>query len=255
MAKAILTAKVAIVRFGKIEIEGLLFEDGSLGVAIPQLARLDFVPPNRSQKQIEALLGISLPSHRKAKTDINSKAVNTIDLLDFERILRKLDKSNHPVAESMADALIGLSLQQLFSDAFDIEFEKIQRQTFLATRITDIPDKTKPKHFSDDWQKEAERVTGYQWQGYPMANFIRRWVYDLLGVKVTQRLNEVNPYKEGTGRRENLHYQHFDTDADERVLKAHISEILTLLKVSQSEFDFERLMKNRFGDGVQLDLF
>lgn len=38
MAKDILTAKVAIVRFGAIEIEGLLFEDGRYGVAQQQAA-------------------------------------------------------------------------------------------------------------------------------------------------------------------------------------------------------------------------
>lgn len=40
MAKDILTAKVAIVRFGAIEIEGLLFDDGRYGVAVPQIAKV-----------------------------------------------------------------------------------------------------------------------------------------------------------------------------------------------------------------------
>lgn len=83
----ILSAKVAPIPIGLIEIEGLLFSDGSFGVAIPQLDRLKLVPPNRSLKQLESLLGITLQSHRKVKTELNPKAVNAIDLLDFEKVL------------------------------------------------------------------------------------------------------------------------------------------------------------------------
>ena len=75
----IITAIVSPVKFGTIEIEGLMFPDGSYGVAIPQLEKLNFVPPNRSLKQLESLLGLSFPNHQKAKTALNSKAVNTIN--------------------------------------------------------------------------------------------------------------------------------------------------------------------------------
>jgi hypothetical protein len=88
----------------------------------------------------------------------------------------------------------------------------------------------------------------------PMANFIRRSIYGPLGVSVTERLNAVNPYVTGTAHRENLHYQHFDAEVDERVLKAHISEVLTLLKMSTTQMGFWRLMQNRFGNSIQLEL-
>jgi hypothetical protein len=88
----IISSKVATVKLGTLEIEGLLFEDGRFGVAFPQLERLNLVPPNRSIKQLEALLGIVFPSHVKTKNELNSKAVNAIDLCDFERVLRTLDR-------------------------------------------------------------------------------------------------------------------------------------------------------------------
>jgi len=44
----ILKAKVATVKIGSLEVEGLLFEDGTFGIAIPQLERLNLIPPNRS---------------------------------------------------------------------------------------------------------------------------------------------------------------------------------------------------------------
>lgn len=132
---SILSAKVAPILIGSIEVEGLLFGDGSFGVAIPQLDRLKLVPPNRSLKQLESLLGMTFQSHRKAKTELNPKAVNAIDLLDFERVLRKLDRQGNEVARSLCDNLVGVMLHQLFCDGFEIVFSVVDRQEFLKERM------------------------------------------------------------------------------------------------------------------------
>ena len=131
----ILSAKVAPIPIGSMEIEGLLFSDGSFGVAIPQLDRLKLVPPNRSLKQLESLLGMTLQSHRKVKTELNPKAVNAIDLLDFEKVLRRLDRQGNEVARSLCDDLIGVILHQLFCDGFKIVFKADDRQEFLKERM------------------------------------------------------------------------------------------------------------------------
>lgn len=57
MAKDILTAKVAIVRFGAIEIEGLLFDDGRYGVAVQQAAALFQLSPDHGSRDVKRLLG------------------------------------------------------------------------------------------------------------------------------------------------------------------------------------------------------
>lgn len=256
MAKDILTAKVAIVRFGAIEFEGLLFEDGRYGVAVQQVATLFSVPQNNAQRDFKAILGESFQflKVRAKRHSRQNRVENSLSLIDLEKLLFELAVLGNSQAISISRALIGLSLVQIFSDSFGVVFEKAERQGYLASRISEVPDKTRPQHFSPDWQKEATRVTGYHWQGMPMANFIRRSVYGPLGVSVTERLNEVNPYIAGTAHRENLHYQHFDADVDERVLKSHISEVLTLLKMSTTQMGFWRLMQNRFGNPIQLEL-
>lgn len=119
--------------------------------------------------------------------------------------------------------------------------------------ISEIPDKNRPIHFNKDWQTHACRVTGYHWQGYAMANFIRRSVYNFFGKPCTDRLNQVNPIVDGR-HRENYHYEHFVPDVDEALLQCHIDEVGTLLKVSFSEFQFWQLMRNRFGDAIQIEL-
>jgi hypothetical protein len=260
MANNILTAKVAIVRFGSIEIEGLLIEDGRYAVAQQQAAKLFQIIPTSAPKWLKSILGkdaslFLVKTNREQIYGVRSRSSEkALSLKDFETLIVELSFEGDKTAQLMSRALIGLSLAQVFSDSFGVVFEKAERQSYLASRISQIPDKTRPQHFSPDWQKEASRVTGYHWQGMPMANFIRRSVYGPLGVGVTERLNVVNPYVAGTSHRENLHYQHFDAEVDERVLKAHISEVLTLLKMSATQIEFWRLMQNRFGVAIQLQL-
>ena len=123
----------------------------------------------------------------------------------------------------------------------------------IAQLISDQPDKTKPKHFDKDWQQQATRVTGYNWQGLKMAQFIHRSIYSYFGAAICNRLDEVNPVVDGR-HRANLNYQHFAPQIDESLLTAHIAEVKTLLGASISEHHFWLLMSNRFGLSLQLEL-
>lgn len=58
-----------------------------------------------------------------------------MSLVDFELLLINLDrKHNNESAQKFRDQLIGLSLHQLFSDAFNQKFEKAERQSWLINR-------------------------------------------------------------------------------------------------------------------------
>ena len=130
----ILSATVTTVQIGPFNLQGLMDEDGGFAIAIPQMVDLNLVPPNRSAKQLKALVGIDLPSH-KLKTDLNSKAINAITLDTFQSVIRALDKKGNPVAAGFVDAMLGLSLHQLFADAFGVKFEQEDRQRWLLTRF------------------------------------------------------------------------------------------------------------------------
>lgn len=134
---SILKAKVATVKIGLLEVEGLLFEDGTFGVAVPQIANL--FPyfqdsQNQASQKLKRLMGKDFKTN-KTKTGFNRNITLSISLLDFERVLRKLDKLFDSVAESIADDLIGLSLQQLFCDGFGIVFDAEDRQKWLSERM------------------------------------------------------------------------------------------------------------------------
>ena len=128
-------ASIATVKFGPLEFEGLMLEDGTFAVAIPQLAALNLVPPNRSLKQLETLLSMVFQSHQKVKTELNPNAVNCISLSDFELVLRTLNRRGLEAAVVIVDGLLGMSLAQLFSDAFGVKFDAEERHAKLLARI------------------------------------------------------------------------------------------------------------------------
>jgi hypothetical protein len=130
-----LTGTVTTVNFGGLEFEGLLLSTGEFAVGLSQLDHVGLIPPNRSQKQLEHLLGFSFQSHLKVKTPLHPKAVNTIGLEDLRKLIITSTKNGNERAGELRDALVGLSLHQAFCDAFDIEFGKKDRKAFYKARM------------------------------------------------------------------------------------------------------------------------
>ena len=129
-------ANIAFVKIGHLEIEGLLLDDGSFGVAVPQIAKL--FPyfsdsQNQASQKLKRLMGKDFKT-TKVNTIFNKNYVLSVNLDDFLGVIRKLMSINDTVAIDIASQLIGLSLQQLFSDAFNIHFEKEERQQWLKIR-------------------------------------------------------------------------------------------------------------------------
>ena len=133
MANNILTATVATVKLGHLEFEGLMFEDGTYGIAVPQIRSIFSFAKDHASRDIKALLGKDF-QFPKVRTTLNSKAVNVLQLIDFEKLLFELTIKGNPIAVGISSDLIGLSLTQLFSDAFGKKFEKDERQNFLKAR-------------------------------------------------------------------------------------------------------------------------
>jgi hypothetical protein len=134
MSDEVKKALVAKVPFGTFEIDGLLFEDGSYGVAIPQISDLFMTNRNTASRDLKRLLGEGFKTS-KTKTEFNKNTTLSISLLEFERVLAKLDRAGNVKAQAFRDGLVGLSLQQLFCDAFGVKFETEQRQEWLEERF------------------------------------------------------------------------------------------------------------------------
>ncbi|AFZ15755.1 hypothetical protein Cri9333_5000 (plasmid) [Crinalium epipsammum PCC 9333] len=140
MTTLVLSAEVTDVNIGFLVIDGLMDENGNFYIAVPQMADIDLVPPNRSSKQLEAFINTGFQSHVKLdfvklKTEFNPKPINAISLKTFEVLLARLDRKGNVKAQEFRDVLAGLSLHQLFCDAFGIRFEKEERQSWLKARM------------------------------------------------------------------------------------------------------------------------
>lgn len=131
---SILTAEIATVKIHNISIEGVMFPDGSYGVAIPQVSSLFLDNQNQASKTLKRLMGADFKTS-KVKTPFNRNATLVVSLPDFERVVAKLDRAGNKPAQDFRDTLVGLSLHQLFSDEFGVKFEKEDRQKWLENRF------------------------------------------------------------------------------------------------------------------------
>jgi hypothetical protein len=129
-------AEIATVKIGSLEIEGLMLADGSFGIGVPQIAKL--FPyfqdsQNQASQMLKRLMGDRIKTN-KIKTQFNRNATLIVDIESFLNIIKVLSKKSDVIAEDLADRLMGLSLHQLFSDAFCVKFEKEDRQKWLEDR-------------------------------------------------------------------------------------------------------------------------
>lgn len=127
-------AEITIVNIGPLKIEGLMSEDGDFGVAAPQASDRFLVPQKNFSRDTKALLGKGF-QFLKWKTPLNPKEVNVLRLPDFEKLMVELAFNGNGKAREMVRALTGLSLHQLFCDAFGQKFEAEDRQRWLQTRL------------------------------------------------------------------------------------------------------------------------
>lgn len=135
-----LHAEVTNIQIGHLTIEGLLFDDGSFGVAVPQIAQ-KFLPVdsrNQASQTLKRLLGKDFKTHKikffNCQTVFNRAKTLAVSLSDFEVLVTKLDRKGNIPAQEFRDSLVGLSLHQLFCDSFGLKFEAEDRQQWLRER-------------------------------------------------------------------------------------------------------------------------
>ena len=131
-------ALISQVQFGNLFFEGLMLPNGSFAIAVPQIVSLfesDSFTQNYASQTLKRMLGEGFRPH-KVKTELGNQLINTVSLEQFEYILIKLDREKgNKKAQDFRDNLTGLSLHQLFCDAFGIKFDSEERQQWLTLRF------------------------------------------------------------------------------------------------------------------------
>lgn len=128
-----ITAKTEKVTFGFVELDGLMDDQETFYVGVPQIADLFKTSRNTASRDFKRLLGEAFKTS-DLKTEFNKNKTLGISLEVFEKLLVALDRKGNTNAQEFRDALVGLSLHQLFCDAFDKKFEKNERQDWLRKR-------------------------------------------------------------------------------------------------------------------------
>jgi hypothetical protein len=128
-------ALVKTVSIGHIEFEGLMLPDGNFGISLQQLRFLAFpsVLPKSASKHLKGVCGKEFQFFRCA-TELNNRPQLIIDLNQLNFCLTELAFKGHSEARDLVRVLAGLSLYQLFCDAFEERFEKEDRQQWLKAR-------------------------------------------------------------------------------------------------------------------------
>lgn len=135
MTDHIIKAIVTDVPIGSISIEGLMFPDGSYGVSIQQLRAVAFPSTYHSNalRELKSLCGEKIELI-KCATQISNNPQWVIKLEQVNYCLAELAFKGHKEARDFIRILSSLSLTQLFSDAFNVKFEKDERQEYLKER-------------------------------------------------------------------------------------------------------------------------
>lgn len=183
------------VNIGPLVIEGVLGDDGNLYVSAQQVASVFGATKNNTTYYLKAALGEGLVLIKisvKADNDI-TRQNNCIALSDFERVLRYYDRKGNEIAQSLSDALIGLSLTQLFNDAFGLKFEKEERQEWMDKRLKG---KATRRTHTDALKEWGIRTTGQAPDG-KLYSDITNGIYILCFRKTAAELKAEKGVKKG----------------------------------------------------------
>ena len=117
-----------------------MLPDGSYAVAVPQIFDLfgedGGLGTNKeyATTYLKRLMGKGF-SPDKTGTELANQKISYISLQAFEKVVAKLDRAGNKKAQDFRDALVGLSLTQLFADSFGVKFEQKERQEYLLERM------------------------------------------------------------------------------------------------------------------------
>jgi hypothetical protein len=258
MTNNILTAEVAIINIGnKVSIEGLRLEDGRFAVAVRQVASLFQLLPNSTQKWLKSLLGKEY-SYFQVKTnreEVEGKRVRrpeqAISISDFRKVIRLMDKKGHPLAETIADALTELSLEQLFADGFKIDLTPLQRQQ----TINRVMSKPRPPHpvFGDESMNKVANFLKCGRGSAKIAKWMWNFIYEDLDSVERADLNSRNPIQPNGCRKQTIHS--WLTEDSVSAHKHHFDAILLIIDLAQTEQEFNELYRRKFNRTFQSSLF
>ena len=119
------------------------------------------------------------------------------------------------------------------------------------------------KRFPDEYYKQLFRLKGWTYNPLDVkrpkmvGHLTNELVYEKLPPGVLDKLKELNPVKnKRTWRRESTHHQHLSADIGQEDLKAHLLQLIAIMRISSNWDTFKKNFEMAFPpkDGRQLSL-
>ncbi len=135
--------------------------DGDFYVSVPQIADLTETSRNTASRDLKRLMGEGFEaSIQKVSTEFNQRPVNAISVEDFVLVITRYALAGNPAAANLLMALAGVSIHQLFCDAFGQKFDADDRQAFLTARMLSKSVRSDFEDAIDRWLSRHPEVEG-----------------------------------------------------------------------------------------------
>lgn len=163
-------------------------------------------------------------------------------------------------SEILVRSLSKVGIIALIDEAtgYQEEREKDELQKILAKYISaELLPWT--KRFPDEFYKEMFRLKKWSYKGNPKPGIVgkitKEIVYDMLPPGVIDELQNKNPVIESSGRRKYKHHQYLTQETGAPHLDKHLLQLVTLMKISDTWKQFEKLFKRAFNipDQIEFD--
>lgn len=128
-------ADIAQINVGVEQLLDVLYcqEHQAFYIAVPQLAQRFQFLKNNATREVKTALGGDLQL-LKFRTKLNPRAVNAIQLAQYQKLVTRLALKGNALAMEELEAMAGLSYIQLASDAFGIIFDASDRAAWMKAR-------------------------------------------------------------------------------------------------------------------------
>lgn len=129
-------AEITQINVGVEQLLDVLYcqEHEAFYIAVPQLARRFQFDRNQATRTLKRLLGEGFQFDHKFRTPLNPKAINAIQLSQYEKVVTELAFNRNDLAKTEVRAMAGLSYVQLASDSFGIVFDASDRAAWMKRR-------------------------------------------------------------------------------------------------------------------------
>jgi len=195
---------------------------------------------------------------RVCEVYLKARDANSIAEVEGRRLLTDDQKRIAAVCDLLMRGLAQVGIIALVDEAtgYQAQREKDELNRILSAYINEELRPWVKRVFPEEFFKQIYRLHGWAYtpgsisRPQVIGTMINKWIYEYLPEGVLEALREKNPRNE-TGRRNHKHHQFLTQEEGIRHLEGQIAVVTSLLRVSDTKEEFDRLFSKNFGRPYQ----